>query len=147
MTMQIQELARRTGVPAKTIRYYESIGLLPPPERAANNYRQYAPQAVERLRFIASARSLGFPLADIGEFLEARDHEALPCRRVVDSLDQRIMEIDRRIADLLALRDTLVGVRDAGASLPAGKKCDEQCICTLIETEHGQITIPREEKT
>lgn len=143
--MQIQELAKRTGVPAKTIRYYESIGLLPPPERAANNYRRYTPVAAERLRFIVSARSLGFSLADIGEFLEARDNNALPCRRVTDSLDQRINDIDRRIADLLSLRDTLTNIRDAGSTLPVDKKCDEQCFCYIIETERGQITIQREE--
>lgn len=139
--MQIRELAKRTGVPAKTIRYYESIGLMPAPERAENNYRQYTPAAVERLRFIVSARSLGFALADIGEFLEARDRNALPCRRVLDSMDQRIAEIDRRIADLLALRDTLTGIRDLGSTLPADKKCDEQCVCSLVDAKHGQIMI------
>jgi DNA-binding transcriptional MerR regulator len=101
---------------------------------------------VERLRFIVSARSLGFTLTDIGEFLEARDNNALPCRQVLDSIDQRIVEIDRRIADLLSLRDTLTGIRDLGSSLPADKKCDEKCICYLIETERGQIIIQREEK-
>jgi DNA-binding transcriptional MerR regulator len=148
MTMQIQELAKRTGVPAKTIRYYESIGLMPQPDRAANNYRQYSPAAAERLRFIVSARSLGFTLADIGEFLEARDNNALPCRRVVDSMDERIADIDRRIADLLALRDTLVNIRDIGSTLPVDKKCDEQCMCYIITTdlERGQIIIQREEK-
>ncbi|MBI3734719.1 MAG: MerR family DNA-binding transcriptional regulator, partial [Chloroflexi bacterium] len=60
--MVIHELTQQTGVPAKTIRYYESIGLLPRPHRAENNYRQYTPADGERLRFIASARSLGFSL-------------------------------------------------------------------------------------
>ena len=54
--MFIQELAQLTGVSTKTIRYYESIGLLPPPQRAANKYREYARAAVDRLRVIASAR-------------------------------------------------------------------------------------------
>ena len=145
--MRIQELARRTGVPAKTIRYYESIRLMPPPERAANNYRQYSPVAVERLRFIVSARSLGFALADIGEFLEARDDYALPCHRVLASMDQRITEIDRRIADLLALRETLTGIREIGERLPADKNCNEECVCDLItiQKEHGQIVFQREE--
>lgn len=145
--MRIQELAQRTGVSAKTIRYYESIGLMPPPARASNNYRQYSPAAAERLRFIVSARSLGFALADIGEFLEARDNNALPCRRVLDSMDQRLAEIDRRIADLLALRETLTGIREIGERLPADKNCDEECICDLItiQKEHGQIAVQQEE--
>ena len=132
--MFIQELTQLTGVPAKTIRYYESIGLLPAPQRAENNYRRYTPEAVERLRFIVSARSLGFSLADIGEFLTARDAGTLPCKRVLDSFDERILDIDRRIADLLALRDTIVRIRTEGASLPPDKKCDEQCVCYLVNT-------------
>lgn len=141
--MFIQELAKRSGVPAKTIRYYESIGLLPDPPRAENNYRQYSSEAVERLGFIVSARSLGFTLTDIGEFLTARDEGALPCKRVLDSFDQRIMDIDRRIADLLALRDTLTRIRQDGAALPPDKKCDEECICYLVTTDHenGHILI------
>jgi DNA-binding transcriptional MerR regulator len=134
MNMFIQQLAKISGVPAKTIRYYESIGLLPEPERAKNNYRQYTPEAAERLRFIVSARSLGFTLADIGEFLAARDAGTLPCKRVLDSFDQRILDLDRRIADLLALRDTLTRIQRNGADLPAGKQCDELCVRNLAAT-------------
>jgi MerR family copper efflux transcriptional regulator len=133
MTMFIHELARLTGISARTIRYYESIGLLPDPERGANNYRQYTSEITERLGFITTARSLGFSLADIGEFLEARDQGILPCRRVLDSFDQRIVDIDRRIEDLLTLRATLQRVREEGASLPPDKKCDEQCVCYLVD--------------
>lgn len=137
--MFIHELAQLTGVSAKTIRYYESISLLPKPERAENNYRQYSEDVVERLRFIVSARSLGFTLTDIGEFLEARDAGTLPCKRVLDSFDQRILAIDRHIADLLALRETISRIRNDGAALPADKKCDEQCVCYLIEHEKEKI--------
>lgn len=129
--MFIQELTQRTGVSAKTIRYYESIGLLPDPPRAENNYRQYSPEVIERLRFIVTARGLGFNLTDIGEFLAARDEGTLPCKRVLDSFDQRIFDIDRRIADLLALRETLNRIRRDGAALPPDKRCDEQCIYEL----------------
>ena len=130
--MFIQKLAKLSGVPAKTIRYYELISLMPDPDRAENNYRQYTPEAVERLRFIVSARSLGFNLAEIGEFLAARDAGTLPCRRVLDLFDQRILEIDRHIADLLALRDTLTRIQSDGAALPPDKQCDEQCVCELV---------------
>ena len=138
--MFIQELAQRTGVSAKTIRYYESIGLLPNPQRAENNYRQYTTEVIERLRFIVTARGLGFNLTDIGEFLAARDEGSLPCKRVLDSFDQRISDIDRRIADLLALRDTLQRIRIDGAALPPDKQCDEQCVCYLA-------TLHQDEKT
>lgn len=128
--MFIHQLAQITGVSAKTIRYYESIGLMPEPERAENNYRRYSSDAIERLRLIASARSLGFNLTDVGEFLAVRD-EGLPCRRVLDSFDQRIADLDRHIADLLDLRETLKRIRDDGANLPPDKKCDDECMCSL----------------
>jgi len=145
--MFIHELARTTGVSAKTIRYYESLGLMPNPERADNNYRQYTPDAIERLRFIVSARSLGFNLTDIGEFLSARDEGTLPCKQVLDSMDERIAEIDRRIADLLALRETLTRVQADGANIPSDKKCDDDCLCYVVATDlkSGQVKIHREE--
>ena len=147
--MFIHELAQASGVSAKTIRYYESIGLVPEPQRAENNYRQYAPEAVERLRFIVSARTLDFSLTDIAEFLSARDEGTLPCRRVLDSIDGRIADLDRRIAGLLALRDNLSRVRADGEGLPPDKKCDDDCLCYIITTDlqSGQVTIQREEKT
>ena len=147
--MLIQELAKQTGLAATTIRYYESIGLIPRPQRAENNYREYTPADVERVRFIAGARSLDFSLDDIAEFLVARDDGSLLCQQVLDSLDQHLAEIDRRIADLLALRETLVYIRDKGKALPQNHRCDEQCVCYLITTDHrnGQITIQREEKS
>ena len=137
--MFIQELAKHSGVPAKTIRYYESIGLMPDPQRAENNYRQYTPEVAERLRFIVTARALGFNLTDIGEFLSARDEGTLPCKRVLDSFDQRISDIDRRIADLLELRETLTRIRRDGAALPPDKQCDEQCVCYLATTQEEKI--------
>ena len=137
--MFIHELAKLTGVSAKTIRYYESIGLLPDPGRAENNYRQYSADIVERVRFIVSSRSLGFNLSDIGGFLEARDEGTLPCKRVLDSFDQRIIDIDSRIADLLALRETITRIRKDGEALSPNKKCDEQCVCYLIESEKEKI--------
>ena len=145
--MFIHELTQLTGVPAKTIRYYEAIGLLPPPQRADNNYRLYTPATAERLRYIVSARSLGFSLAEINEWLMARDEGTLPCQQVLETFDQRIEDIDRRIADLLTLRDTLTAIRREGEKLPPEKKCDESCICYFItRDECGQITIHREEQ-
>ncbi len=104
---------------------------MPDPQRAENNYRQYSPDAIERLRFIASARRLGFSLTDIGEILAARDEGTLPCKRVLDSFDRRIADLDRHIADLLDLREELKCIRDVGADLPTDKKCDDQCICSF----------------
>ncbi len=145
--MFIHELAEQTGVSAKTIRYYESIGLMPRPRRAANNYRDYTPEAAERLRFIAGARSLGFALVDIADMLAARDGGEAACRRVLKTLDQRLIEIDRRIADLVALRETLTQLRREGAALPLDDVRGEQCVCYLLKTyrESGRVIVQREE--
>jgi DNA-binding transcriptional MerR regulator len=146
--MIIRELAQQTGVPAKTIRYYESIGLLPRPNRAKNNYRQYRPLDVERVRFIASARSLGLSLDDIAEILAARDNGIAPCQRVLDTIAQRLDEIDRRIADLLTLRDSLRQLHAEGAALPLDDVGGERCICYLLKTyrDTGQIIIQKGER-
>lgn len=141
--MLIKTVAAKTGVSAKTIRYYESIGLMPPPQRSENNYRQYTAADVDRLRFIASARSLDFSLSDIAEILDARDHNIAPCKQVLDTLDRRLQEIDRRIADMLVLRDTLRQIREEGAVLPTDDIQGETCVCYLIKSYHptGRVTI------
>jgi DNA-binding transcriptional MerR regulator len=147
MTMRIKELANQTGVAAETIRYYEAVGLLPAPKRAANNYREYAAADVERLRFIASARNLGLSPADIAEILAARDQGIAPCERVLSALDQSLVDLDRRLADMLALRETLLSLRREGASLPLDDVQGEQCVCYLIKAygETGQVLVQRQE--
>ena len=137
--MFIQELAQLTGVSTKAIRYYESIGLLPPPQRAANQYREYARATVDRLRVIASARRLGIGLADIAELLAARDSEGLPCTRVMGLLDRRLTEIDQRIADLLATRDALDQIRRQGLTLPQGHTCDGECAEYFTTTQGERL--------
>lgn len=145
--MVIHELAQQSGMSAGTIRYYESIGLLPKPERSANNYRQYTSADVERLHLIAGARGLGFPLDDIADILRARDNHVAPCQRVLDALDQRLVEIDRRIADLLTLRETLDQLKREGAALPLDDVRGEHCVCYLLKTYRagGRVIIQREE--
>lgn len=145
--MLIHDLAKQTGVPAKTIRYYESIKLLPRPKRAANNYRQYAPAEAERLRFIASARGLGFSLDDVAEILAARDKGLAPCQRVLDAVDRRLTDVDRRVADLLALRDSLRQLQSEGAILPRDDVQGEHCVCYLLKAyrDTGHVTIQRGE--
>jgi DNA-binding transcriptional MerR regulator len=145
--MLIKELSALTGVPAKTIRYYESAGLLPQAVRATNNYRQYTPADVERLRFVASARSLGFDLDAIGEILAAREQGIAPCERVLTALNEQLVDLDRRLADLLALREVLHTLRTEGATLPLDDVQGEQCVCFLIKAygETGQVVIQRQD--
>lgn len=144
--MLIRELSNLTGVSAKTIRYYEAINLLPQPKRASNNYRIYSTEDIERLRFIASARSLGFSIEDISKFLLARNRGVAPCDEVLSKLADKLHEIDRQIADILALRNVLTDIHSAGALLPRNDVKGEDCVCYLIKTFHetGQIIIQQE---
>ena len=103
----IGELARRAGVSAKTVRYYEEMGLLPPAERLPNSYRVYRPEDVDRLRFVRGARSLGLTLDDIGEVLAFRDRGEAPCRYVVNLLHAKIEDVDARITELQRLPESL----------------------------------------
>lgn len=149
MKLLIHQLATQSGIPAKTIRYYESIGLLPSPPRARNNYRLYSLRTIERLRFIAGARSLGFHLKEIGALMEARDHRALVCGQALDSLEQHLAEIDRRIADLLEARQMLIELRDRGRDLPRNQKCDGSCIQyhIIADRARDEFTITKEQLT
>lgn len=139
--MQISELARQSGVAAKTIRYYESVGLLPAPARADNNYRHYDPAILDRLRFIASARSLGFSLAEIRDLLAARDMDEAPCERVLKALDTQLIALDRRIADLFALREDLCHLRTEGERRPRDQGVSGQCVCYLVTAYRDSRTI------
>ncbi len=123
--MVIHELARQTGVPARTIRYYEAIGLLPLPHRSSNNYRQYQPADVEQVRFISRARTLGFSLSDIASILALRDDGVAPCNHVLATLDQQLAEIDQRIAELHGLKETLTQLHERGSAL----RRDDVCLC------------------
>ena len=130
--MLIRELAHRTGVSTKTIRYYESIGLLPSPQRASNHYRIYTDADVDLLRFIVGARSLGYPISEIVQFIAARDHGSLPCQQVLASLEVRLHEIERRITDLQVVRATLERIQHEAQARPQPPTCDDQCVCHML---------------
>jgi DNA-binding transcriptional MerR regulator len=145
--MQIRDVVHLTGLPAKTIRYYEQIGILPPAARAANNYRRYEPDVIERLRFIASARSLGFSLTDVAEILAARERGIAPCDRVLELLDMQLQQLDQRIANLLVLRDDLRAIRAEGAQRPRNDVAGDACVCYLVThyRADGAVTISHAE--
>ncbi len=105
--MQIGTVAEKSGVPAKTIRYYESVGLIDAARRTASGYRTYDERDVETLKFIQRARSLGFPVADVADLLTLwRDRERQSAQ--VKALAERhLAEMDRKIAELRGMRQTL----------------------------------------
>ena len=103
----IGELSRRTGVKRPTIRYYEQIALLPEPERSEGNQRLYDQVAVDRLTFIRHARELGFPLDAIRDLLSLTDDPAQPCGAADAIARAQLVEVQRRIARLEALKSEL----------------------------------------
>jgi DNA-binding transcriptional MerR regulator len=131
--MLIRKLAKACGVSTKTIRYYESIGLLPRPRRTANNYRDYEPADAGRLRFVIGARDLGFSLDEIAEILAFREHGEAPCLYVLGLLESKATEIETRIADLRALQRDLSHLRRVAENLPTDDVEGKACVCHLIQ--------------
>jgi Cu(I)-responsive transcriptional regulator len=103
----IGEVAGATGTRAETIRYYEKIGLLDAPPRSEGNYRKYGPENVRRLGFVRRARELGFSVEQVRALLELADHRDHDCCRVDELAQDHLANIDRKIADLTALRREL----------------------------------------
>ena len=104
--MNISTTASLTGLPAKTIRYYEDIGLVVP-DRNPNGYRRYDPDHVHRLAFIQRARGLGFSIEECRSLLSLYDDKHRASADVKRIAEEKIQEIDRKLAELNAMRATL----------------------------------------
>lgn len=104
----IGEAAERTGVKAATIRYYEQIGLVAPPARTEGKQRRYAQDELNRLHFIRHARALGFEVDAVRDLLALSADPERPCADADGIARERLAEVDRRIAQLGALRAELV---------------------------------------
>ncbi|GLV95111.1 MULTISPECIES: MerR family transcriptional regulator [Streptomyces] len=135
-TLRISQLAGLSGVPASTLRFYETAGLLPA-ERTPSGYRQYGEGAVERLAFISSAKLLGLALEDIRALLDVRDAGVCAAvrARMVPLVADRIADADRRAAELAAFSARLADVhRQLSGPAPAGG-CGPDCGCTATEDQ------------
>ncbi|MBE7183304.1 MAG: Cu(I)-responsive transcriptional regulator [Methylobacterium mesophilicum] len=104
--MNIGYAAERSGLPPKTIRYYEDIGLIAP-QRAGNGYRDYSEEDVHRLRFLQRSRSLGFSVDECRQLLSLYGDQTRESAEVKSLATSKLAEIDRKVAELLALRATL----------------------------------------
>lgn len=104
--MQIRDVAETAGLPAKTIRYYEEIGLVRP-ERRENGYRDYSDEDIHRLRFLQRARGLGFSIEDCRALLSLYDEKGRESADVRAIAEAHLEEIDRKIRELQSLRGTL----------------------------------------
>lgn len=132
--LRISEVAKATGLPASTIRYYESAGLIDPAERGHNGYRVYRDTDVERLSFIAGAKRLNLGLADVRQLVAAREsdlceHVQRDMRAVVST---RLADTRAQIDELVRLSDELQRADDRLSQPATGGVCTDACACSVI---------------
>jgi DNA-binding transcriptional MerR regulator len=137
--LRIGELARRSGLAATALRYYEQAGLLPAPLRTASGYRAYDAGVLPRLAFIRAAQAVGLSLAEIREVLGIRDRGAAPCSHVVDLIERHRAGVRARIRELQRLEQDLTRLAERGARLDPAE-CDPAGVCKIISTELRSAT-------
>lgn len=129
--MKIGQASERAGLEASAIRFYESAGVLPAPERSAAGYRDYRESDVELMRFVRRLRALELPLDDVREIVQLRVSGEAPCQpvreaiaREADVVEERIAELNRLRGELRALQDRMDAVVD---------RWPQACVCHVIE--------------
>jgi DNA-binding transcriptional MerR regulator len=127
--LTVSELAEQVDASPDTVRYYERIGLLPAPPRTPSGYRQFGPDAIERIRFIKRAQRFGLRLADIAGLLAIRDSGLCPCGGTRRLLDARLAELDEEMAALSRLRADINAMlaEDETAAGGDGSSCGPHC--------------------
>lgn len=139
----IGKLARRTGIPASAVRYYERAGLVRPDGRTAGNYRLYGEATVQRLLFIRAAQTIGFKLADIRVLLEYQELPDDRCEDVQQLIRERLADVEHRLEHLervcKVLRDCLNRCEQSGGE----KRCP---IITELTRAAGVVAPPPEEQ-
>ena len=114
----IGALAKAAGVGVETVRYYQRRGLLPEPPRPPGEVRRYGDEDMRRLKFIRSAQTAGFTLAEIGELLELSASDDRP--RARELARARVAALDEKIAELREAREALAGLATACAKKRGG---------------------------
>lgn len=137
MDIAIGELSLRTGVKVPTIRYYEQVGLMPAPIRTAGSQRRYGVAEVARLNFIRYSRELGFEVEAIRELLSMHTHPDQSCADVDLIARRHLVEVERRIERLTALRVELSRMIEECGN---GRVGECRVIATLMD--HGQCDDP-----
>lgn len=105
--MKISELAQTTQIPAKTIRYYESVGLIKPPQRESNGYRYYQLRDVETLIFIRRCRELNIPIEDIKQLVAVKQNPEASCATVDNIIVEQLARVRQMQQELAQLEQTL----------------------------------------
>lgn len=130
-TKLIGSVAKESGVPIKTIRYYEELGLLKTSGRTEGGFRIFSSDVLARLNFIKRSQRLGLSLAEIKDFLDIHDQGELPCEQVKIKLEDKISEIEQQIRQLQVLKLELKGLLSGWETIPENP---EETICPIIES-------------
>ncbi len=136
--LSIGELSRRTNVKVPTIRYYEQIGLMPPPPRTEGKQRRYGADDVSRLNFIRHARDLGFDVEAIRELLELSEKPDQSCAEADRIARRHMVEVERRIEQLTALQAELRRMVEECSHDRVG-----ECRVIQVLADHGQCAHER----
>jgi DNA-binding transcriptional MerR regulator len=141
----IGDVAERAGVPAATIRYYESIGVLKPPPRSPSGYRRYSEQTIEELRFVKKAQALGFSLEELTEILELSRSGKVPCSQVLSLGRQHLAAVDERLRQLQTFRDQLASELAKWDEQKTGVTCEGLCqFIADAAPEVSEVTLHRD---
>lgn len=131
---RIGELAREFGLNPRTLRYYESVGLLRP-RRTPSGYRAYVGTDRERLRFVLRAKRAGFTLREMREVVELKDRGQVPCEHVRRQVERKLQEVEARLQALQALQDELRRLRQR-----AGRQRSRiPCVCPILEGPRDRV--------
>jgi len=133
MPLNIGEAAAATGVSAKMIRHYESVGLLRPAKRTVSGYRTYTDADVHTLRFVRQARDHGFSIKDIGKLLGLWHNRRRSSKAVKELTSRHIAELDRKIRELEQMKRALQALADHCAG-------DDRPHCPILEGLVGELT-------
>lgn len=132
-TLNIRQLSQKAGVSSKTLRYWETLGLLPRPGRTHTNYRMYRPSDLDRVIFIRKAKSLGFTLSEIRRIFELCRDRGAPCNEVVDWAAEKIKALETQIEALAQIRERLIRYHRKWKRQGACPPMSPGEICCLIE--------------
>ncbi len=128
----IGKVASAAGIGVQTVRYYERLGLIQPPQRSESGYRVYPPEILGRLRFIRQAQAVGFRLGEIREILRIKYAGQSPCNCVRDMLQQKLKDVEEQLAALASFRRQLRRTLKRARTLPRLPH-RASAICPLIE--------------
>ncbi|QYO68508.1 heavy metal-responsive transcriptional regulator [Leptolyngbya sp. 7M] len=126
----IGSVSKTSGLPIKTIRYYEELGLLKTTGRTEGGYRLFDSDVFSRLSFIKRAQGLGLSLSEIKEFLDVYDQGDLPCDHIKVKLEDKLEAIEQQIQQLQILKQELKGLLSGWETIP---EHPEETICPIIQ--------------